>query len=427
MVLRRVVESLKGLNLIILVLEAIILPLLVFGISFYLNPNDPFMVALPYGMLYFLIPLTVLTLHYGFVAAVIFLAVNAILLTVLYDVFPTTYFLWLVLFALIMSEFNYYWTRKIRSAEEKNRYAEGKLRDVAREYMLLKLSHDQIEKQYIVKPVSIRGVVQDIRMLIQKDKREELFGNLLALINQLYNIESSAIVEYNMITNDFNVLATSDKDIKINEEDLLIKRAIEEETITYISQLENGSSDYLAVIPVKQEDIYHLFLIQKMDFLNFNLDTLLGVNLLLYYTLIEEPLIKKANYLIESFPKLDINFLKELLRTYEIQRNIGVESSMIVLYVEGGDENFADMLRYNLRGLDLLDYTLQDKKLIIFMLLPFTSLSGAKGLVERIKHKVVETFSASFWENKVRFRLIPIDKDPKELLSSIVSAELTKA
>jgi uncharacterized protein (DUF342 family) len=74
---------------------------------------------------------------------------------------------------LVASEFNYYWKEHLRKIEEKLKYAEDKLKDLSKDLMLLKLSHDQLEKQYIVKPVSIRSIIQEFknRFISTPDKK----------------------------------------------------------------------------------------------------------------------------------------------------------------------------------------------------------------------------------------------------------------
>jgi hypothetical protein len=190
-------KFLRELNLKILIAEIFIFTLVLLFIGMYTNPSDPLFIESKFGYLFYLLPLLVFTLYYGLVAGIISFFTVVLMAFFFYKEFPTVYILWLFLFVLVASEFNYYWSENVKKVEDKFKYADGKLRDLARELMLLKISHDQLEKQYIIKPISIREVIYQIKQkIISKSNFEEneIFNMLMNLLIQSFNIEKAALV-----------------------------------------------------------------------------------------------------------------------------------------------------------------------------------------------------------------------------------------
>lgn len=410
----------SGLNLKILLAEIILFFVVLVGIGAYTNPNDPLFINSQYGYLFYLLPILVLTLYYGLTAGVVTLTLIFIVMMFYYKEFNLNYFLWIFLFTLVASEFNHYWTQNLKKAEEKFKYADDKLRDLARELMLLKISHDQLERQYIIKPISIRSVILDLRekMLISNSEKEPL-EFLLKLVSTTQNIYDAAIVTYSVENNNFEIIVSINENFKINPDDILIKKSIEDGAITFISQIEEYS-EYLAVIPVKKEDLYYLFIIKDMNFLSLNLDTLLTVNLFMFYVIKEKEILKNIKEIALSFKEFNVDFIKEVYRMYQMYKNFNVESTIVTFYVRTDDQNFPLFLKTKLRGLDMMDILRTDKELFILpILLPFTPFSGAQSFVRRMTEIIKEFYSEKFLEENIKYKIELVDKDIKHILIEI--------
>ncbi|WP_028950950.1 hypothetical protein [Sulfurihydrogenibium subterraneum] len=410
----------SGLSIKILLAEIILFFMVLVGIGIYTNPSDPLFINAQYGYLFYLLPLLVLTLYYGLTAGVIVLILIFLVMMFYYKELYLSYFLWMFLFTLVSSEFNYYWSQNLKKSEEKFKYTDDKLRDLARELMLLKISHDQLEKQYIVKPVSIRSVILNIRekMLVSKDEKEPL-EFLLKFVSTTQNVYDAAIVTYSIEKNSFESITSINENFKINFDDVLIKKSIEDDAITYISQVEEYS-EYLAVIPVKKEDLYYLFVIKDMNFLFLNLDTLLMINLFMFYILKENEVLKNIKEIILSYKEFDIDFIKEVYRMYQIYKSFNIESTLVIFYVKTDDQNFPLFLKTKLRGLDIMDSLKVDKGFFILpILLPFTPFSGAQSFVRRITQLIRDFYSEKFLEENVKYTIELIDKDIKAIIDKI--------
>lgn len=421
---------LKGISLKILVAEVILFLLLIVGISYYFSPNDPFLLKTNVFYIYFiyLIPLIVFSLYYGFLAGFVYLILFIGSFTLFYKYFPTEIFLLSFLILLICSEFYYYWQEKTKRSEEKYKYIEEKLRDLAKEFMILKVSHDQLEKQYILKPVSIREIIIQIRQQMLEEKNiNSVFQNLCSLLIHTFNIERAGFIRISVYEKKYETIFLTDDDFKIDVDDILIQKALEDKSITFLTYVEK-STKYFAVVPVfVNENKAYLFVIEKMDFLSLNLDNLLMISLFIFYIANEESFIIKNSKLISKYRDFSFEFLKENIRMAEIYENFGFNSSLVVIYVKNYSykESFYYFIQKQIRGLDIRDeiYIKQKDLIIVPILLPFTPISGAYSFIKRFESEIVEHFSRSFLEKNLRINVREINENVEESLNYILDYE----
>jgi hypothetical protein len=154
------------------------------------------------------------------------------------------------------------------------------------------------------------------------------------------------------------------------------------------------------------------------------MDTLLMINLFIYYIVSEKITLEKIKDIVKQFDMFDIDFIKEIYRMSEIKKNLGIESSLVIFQIKGSieDENIKNLFRNNLRGLDIMDslFIQEDNLLIIPTLLPFTPISGANSFVERIKNILVENLSLSFFERNIKLKIEAVNINPAKNLQSIL-------
>jgi hypothetical protein len=418
-------KFLKELNLKILIAEIFIFTLVLLFIGMYTNPSDPLFIESKFGYLFYLLPLLVFALYYGLVGGIISFFIIVLMIFFFYKEFPTVHILWLFLFVLVASEFNYYWSENVKKTEEKFKYADRKLRDLARELMLLKISHDQLEKQYIIKPISIRGVIYQIKQkIISNFEEKEIFNMLMNLLIHSFNIEKAALVYVDLEKNNFKIISSTHDDFDFNIKDVLVSKAIEDKSISYLSKIEEKSK-YHAAIPVSiSETQVYLFAIEEIGFLSLNMDTLLTINLFIYYIVSEKIILEKIKDIVKKFDMFDMDFIKELCRMSEIKKNLGIESSLVIFQIEESieNENIKNLLRNNLRGLDIMDslFIQEENFLIIPILLPFTPISGANSFVGRIKDILTENLSLPFFEKNIKLKIESVGINPAKNLQSIL-------
>lgn len=418
----------KDLFIKFIVGEIIIFAILIFIAGYFINKDDPLFMESQIRFLFHLLPMIVITLFYGLIAGLGYYIMFTAASMYIYDKIDNTYFLSLLVILLILSEFWFYWDRKIKAAEEKFAYADSKLRDLSRNLFLVKLSHDQLERFYITKPVSLRKLIWDIKteILTKNDLNiENLIEKSFKLITMNFGVQSGAILKV-LKDGELKVIYSLGDLSSIDRDDPLLKFSLERGQISYISSLSNTQqTKYLAVIPISQEgNIKYLVVIEKMPFLNLNLDNLLSINLILDYLVYDIDFLEEIKPIYRKFGEFGLDFIKEVYRMYKINTKFKVDSTVVYVYINTLEETPSDIITLNIRGLDVYTkmYFKTHKFQIVAILLPFTDTYGASIFINRIKKKLVETFSQEFVEKSVKFKYFKIDH-PKRILLEMYKFE----
>jgi len=278
------------------------------------------------------------------------------------------------IFLTIFSEFMYYWNKKIKKLSEENDYLKRRIEELGSAYYLLKISHDELEKNYILKPYSIREMLREIRHLAYENT-EESVKLFLQLLKKLFHIEKAGLFlkeNENFILKDY-----IGEKIEFQASDLLVKNAIEYQTMTYIGALHDKKSEFLAVIPIVSLDnnFQGIFIIKEMPFFSLTKDHLITISLFLTYfiNLLET---------IEDYKEFKNPFLvKEILSLQKLSKKFKAENYLIIFYIKNELEMFT--IQKRLRGADI-SYPYKEKLIVI---LPFTPLSGVLKFCDKIKNE----------------------------------------
>ena len=410
----------KDVNIKILTVEVIIFFSVILTAGYFVNKHDP--LGINSGISYFLIFLTVVTLYYGIAAGIISLILSLPALVYFYPHFPMHFFLFNLLMVLIMGEFYFYWSSNIKKAEEKSEYIEEKFNELRKNFYFLKLSLDQIEKSYVTKPVTIRGVVQDVKKLFALGGKP--YKDLINMVSQLFKIERASLFILNNADGGYEDAADIGDPVELNLKDYLVEESFREKTLTYLpsilSRKKENSSEYLAVIPIFDSDnAVAVFAVKDMAFTEYNKESLLLIYLFLYYFF---EYIKSVNGLSEDIRAyinvIDIDFLMEMERLYKIWDKFKIESALLIFYVKDADSNkeFYSFMEDKIRNLDMIASVNNGKTIII--LLPFTPKSGCKSFINRVDNGIIEKFGKTFLGNIGR-EINIINDEPGSLISNI--------
>ena len=373
---------------------------------------------------YILILLAVITLFHGFENGMLALSIIAFTMWFAYPSFAYVEFLVALLMTMIFSEFHYYWTKKIKKAEINAEYRGTKLDELSKAFYTLKISHDQLEKNYVIKPMSIRNSIETIiyeHDEINKDdsvvnKKAAYYRNFLSLLEKSFNV-SSAVVVYrkkdskeNYITKDNSeiVYGKNTPKIKLDEvvEDYLVDRAIGRHSAIYISDdngeptvdLDNGSLFVAAIPSVRDNKVEEILAIERIPFMAFNRENLTSISILLEYFTIE---IRK-NILLEEVHDLEIiqddKFKFEYERLKVLYKKYKVNSIMLVLRVDNELQatRVYEKIEHMLRSLDMVTMIEENGFYYITLLFPLHDEAAALGYLNRLKSMLQEEKDKEF-------------------------------
>jgi hypothetical protein len=399
-----------------LVFEVILISFVFLFISYFSNKTDP--LFLNYDINLLLILVSVVTLYYGLLASVILLVIFGISFYIFYSPFPIYKYLNLVLFSLIFSEFHYFWNRIIDKIKNENKYIESKFSELNKNFYFLKLSHDQIEKSYIIKPQSLRNTINQIKK-IYLEKPDNAFEEILTVISKNYGIKSAAIFSFD---GNFQKISSINFNESLNEESLVLNDAIEKKTISYLSKFDDHIYDYLAVIPAYDSDdnLRFVMVIKEMQFLNFTKDNLSSIWVILNYFSDFINGIDYAKDIIKENPHCPPDFIVEIKRLSYLRKKLEIKSMILVIKFKEIFINLEDINNFisrNLRAMDISCYK-EDSIHIIF---PFNSYSNIEVVMDKIERQLKERFGLK--ENDFRFMVFEVLPDYYKTIEWIVKSK----
>ncbi len=394
-------------------LETISIVVFFLFIGYIFNPQD--VCFLETQISYTLILLAIITLFHGFENGLMAVGMLAAAMWIFYPQFPSTDFLILLMMTMIFSEFHYYWTKKIKELKVEANYKTTKLNELSKAFYTLKISHDQLEKNYVVKPMSIRNAIEEIignNRHLDRDKsdenREKFYKEFLALLEKSFNVNSALILhksqeyENEELSAQNTAITYSAVCEKYAKDEIfnsyLFNRATRFKQPVYISDKDGEptlhakeDSKFLVAIPFGMGDnISSVLLIDKMPFMSFNRENLISISILLeYFSIsISQINISKNFYKISSVGNIDFTY--EYNRLRYIYDKYNVNSSMMVLKLESELQTLKvhKTILQMLRALDLVTISKYNNFHYIILLFPLSHSSSALGFLKRLQHNI---------------------------------------
>ena len=404
-------------------LETLVIVSLFLISGYLIDPEDICM--LNGEVSYILILLAVITLFHGFENGVLTITIIAFAMWYFYPSFQYIEFLIALMMTMIFSEFHNYWTKKIKEAEIDANYRGAKLDELSKAFYSLKISHDQLEKNYVVKPMSIRNSIEYIiekhseinqnEALGKADKNQEYYTNFIELLAKSFNVHSAILVyKKDDLTPLFDinsveaVYEAETQKMPFEEifQDYLVDKAIGRKTSIYISD-DRGepsvnldeNSQFIAAIPSIQENkIVSLLLIKKMPFMAFNRENLTAISILLDYFSIE---IRNKNILnlhdeISIIPNEKFRF--EYARLKLLYNHYQVNSVVLVLRIDNELQatRIYEKIQKMLRSLDMVTMLEQNGLFYVVLLFPLHDKAAALGYLNRLQNSLDEEKDKNF-------------------------------
>ncbi len=362
--------------------ESLILTSLYLAAGYYLNPTDPCAIKSDIPVLTIL--LAIITLYHGLGPGVVSLLLVGVVMKTYYTDFEIDLFLSQFVLVLIFGEFHYYWHRVIGEQRYELKYLNRKFDEMVKAFYALKISHDQLEKMYVTKPMSLRNALETIRHEYAKKKHQSAYAKFLVLLHKSYAVESCVLAQLNGETLD--PLAATEN-VHADYDDPLVQKALEKKMPVYIADNPHTESAYIAVIPVLEEGrAQWLLMIEKMPFLAYNKDTLVTVAILLQYFFYQ---MQKSRTLesiqLPSF--LDETFAYELHRLTLLEKRFHVDSTLLVFKTQDPllHHLLDQKVRGALRSLEIpVSYSLHGVHYLA-ILFPLVDDSAVEGFVARMR------------------------------------------
>jgi len=393
--------------------ETVVIVAIFLLVGYLTTPND--ICLIEQKIPYLIVLLSILTLFHGFESGFIAIGIISAAMWFFYPQFPYINFLTLLMMVLIFSEFHHYWTKKIRELKIGDDYKASKLDELSKAFYSLKISHDQLEKNYVVKPMSIRSAIEQI---IETNKHEDIndtntinderYKKFMSLLEKSFNTQSVLIIhKLNQVhdksmTLQNSIITHSSTYVDYDEAEIfdeyLITKAIDYKKPIYISDevgnpasKENQDSKFLAVIPsVYNNELVALLAIEKMPFMAFNKENLTSISILLDYITIE---IYKNNILndLDEFNIFeDDTFRYEYNRLSYLYKKYKVNSTILVIKINNEIQKIKihEMIQKLSRSLDMVTCVKNKDVYNLVLLFPLNDKSVVIGFLNRLLYNI---------------------------------------
>ena len=389
---------------------------------------------------YLLILLSIITLFHGFESGMLAIGIVAVVMWFSYEIFPYVSFLVNLLMVMIFSEFHYFWTSKIKEFKTNSSYTTLKLNELANAFYLLKISHDQLEKNYVLKPMSIRSAIEEI--LNARDNaqttKEEYFVDFLSLLEKSFHMESGFIL-YAKNDNQDQYLTENNSEISYGStseryemkevfKEYLVNKAINYKQAIYVSDeagdpaafhKEIEDSKFLAAIPIIYDNkILALLVIEKMPFMAFNRENLISLSIVFEYLLIsilKHTLLNNTNKLL--FIK-DKDFRYEYIRASLLQQKYKTNSTILAFKIKNEIQSVKlfEKAQKMLRSLDILTLQQYEDVYFILFLFPLNDKAVAIGFLNRLLSNIDD-------EKDKKFEYMIFNMNQNKLLEKYITED----
>ena len=367
-------------------IETIIITLAYIAVGIYFFPKDPLIIDSAVSFLPII--LTIITLFNGSKHGILALVLTSVLLYFYYHQDMITLFLSHLLLVLILGQFYHYWYNKNRKSEQEYLFSKQRLEELSNAFYTLKISHNILEKNYALKPQSLRASIKELSR--EHFKNNFNYEDFLHLLNREFHAQGLIMAE--LKNGSFHTIASIEENKILQVNDPLVQKAIQTQETSYISEaVDKINSLYLTVIPIKDnhDRVIAILAIDKMPFLDFNQNNIINIAIVFSYFMDQIKLWKQIKS--QGFNDLSPNalFTHSFNRMEHLQKEYGTNSCVIVFKTKDDyiEQKLTTVLNSLLRGLDVHYAFNEYTKNTIVLLLPFSPKETAANIIENILEK----------------------------------------
>jgi polysaccharide biosynthesis protein PelD len=407
----------------------------------WLTPEDAFGIKSQFPWVW-LVPL-VFTLRYGVLVGIwgtISLAVLWFVYGRFFSVsasaeFPREYFLGGLALMMIAGQFADVYNDRISKLKSVNAYIDERLSSITRAHYLIKLSHERIEQELLVRPVTLRDLLTDLQGSSDESASLKDSQPLLQLLGQSCEAETAAIYAANARgVFDEEPLALLGDGARLNPNDPLVKLALEVRELAHVQSSDASlyESDYLVCAPIitSSKTLIGMLVVRRMPFFALNHENLQLISVLLgYYAdgIVRRQAIHRMLVLIPQCPP---DFALELTRLHRLKVNANVDSAMVAFVFDKtraspdapSPDSMYDQIYRLKRSLDLIwELEAPGRRALVF-LLPLSGVAAIEGFLIRIEDTLKKQFDLNFSNARIEIHQAVISiAEPEWLLDDLLN------
>ena len=383
------------------------------ALSHWLSPDDPFGIRAQFPWLW-LVP-ALLALRYGTLDGVLGAALmlawwftpSRLFGAAAPPEFPQEYFLGGLVLVLGCGQFADVWNSRLTRIRAANGYLDDRLKSLTRAHYLLRLSHERIEQELLVRPVTLRDLLLELQAAGQTDLAADaasLAGcdSLMRLLAQSCELEDASI--HRMIGGKLEKMpiAATGEPRPLNPDDSLLALALQRESLAHVQARDASlhDSEYLVCAPIAASNrtTLGMLVVRSMRFFSLNHENLQLIAVLLGYyadALARDQVVRPVLTLQPSCPA---DFALELVRLHRLRNVARIDSAMVGLMFEKTPEaeSLYEQVRRMRRSIDLTWEIETPQRQVLITLLALAGSATVEGFLIRLEATLREQFGKDF-------------------------------
>lgn len=410
------------------------------AVAVWLSPNDPFGLGAQFPWLWLMPGL--LALRYGTVLGLFAgtLLVGAWFLRFQIGMsgadletapaaFPQQYFLGGLVLVLGCGQFSDVWHDRLRRVREVNHYLSERLVALTRSHFLLQLSHQRIEHELLVRPVTLRDLLGELRAVTGRET-EALpgAGFILQMLSQSCELETASLHTLSAGTLEAEPVARLGEAGALDPADPMVRAALENDRLAHVQADQAAAVDsrYLACAPIEanSRERMGLLAIERMPFFALNPENLQLLTVLLGYWADGLAANRLTRPILALRPDCPPDFALEVVRLHALRRQADIDSAMVAFVFDRSTEtaNLAGQIRRLPRSLDLVWEIETPQRLVMVHLLALAGPAAIEGFLARIEGVLRAQFDTDFAQSHVAVQVARLtEAEPEWTLDDLLT------
>lgn len=334
------------------------------------------------------------------------------------QLFPSTFFLGGFLLIFIVGQFGDIWAGRMARARAVNAYLADRLSTLTKNHFLLKISHERLENDLLMRPTTLRGALLQLRQLTLsvQDTTELLPGaaQLLQFVAHACQLESAALYAVRDDQLLVNPVAEVGTGFTLMPADPLLQACLDTKVLTHLqtaSIREGLQSDYVVCVPLLSgaEDVIGVLVVKQMPFLSLTEENLQLLLMLAGYYADGARSLQSASKVLAEIPNCPQDFALDYVRLMRLEQEAGVSSTLTTLIFGPGEqqEMLCVSLRRGLRALDVSWRIEVGDKLCLLILMPLTGEDAVSAYLLRAERSL-QQYDLDFAKAHITFRSMRI-------------------
>ncbi|MEQ3776113.1 MAG: PelD GGDEF domain-containing protein [Alcanivorax sp.] len=387
------------------VLEAVLLTVAAVAMGLWLRSEDP--LALDANFRWGLFVPILVSLRYGSLAGVFGMLCLLASWFVLRNMdfygdwdFPEGTMLGGFILSLVCGEFADLWRVRLQRAESAASYALERLQNLTQRHVLLRLSHDRLEENLLVRPYTVRDALFRLRDLTLDESDSTILpaaDDLINLLAEYCQLQRAALypVLDGKISDQAAALLGENK--PLDQHDALLNHALDIGMLAHVQQ--NTQDDayvgrYLVAAPVTNSagEMIGVLVVERLPFLSMNYENLQLLSVLLNFYADVAHYGEEVDSLLDTWPNLPTRFASEMTALSRLRGEARVDTAL-TLFVADDSEQAAQILEALARGLRSLDLAWWVHDNVLMIMMPMTGDSSLEGFVLRTEKWLQEDYA----------------------------------